>query len=811
MRKFTMYCLSLGMGFLLANSAIAQVSGIGYTLSPTAEYVSWNDQAGLEDGLLIGGKVGFSFGEFLELRGVYFQDLDTKTDFSNFGIKDFDPESFVARDVDFKRYGGELKVNLSQGSFLPYVTLGTGIQELGLDSTAMEARKQIYVNAGLGVSLSAADRFTLNLEAKNTQYNFNAANDLLTDEDRTLLAIEEGDFMAERLGNWSVSAALQFYLGGRRPGQLSELDKAYMKRFSSGFRGGSLPVELTLGRMNFSDDLPYRDTWMAGAYAGVDFGPYVGLRGFYMQALEDGDLNFGTDPLKMYGGELRLKLNSGTGLTPFAMLGGGYLNVDEEEYVTRDSLENGAANLQSQPFVLGGVGINLPLSQNFKVFGAARAHLMTNEANVEDVQSTDEISTSWLYSFGFKLDFGKKAKPNALVEDKIDAKLEAQAEENQAKTTALKQKYQQRLADIDTQLNEAYNKGDLDKAAELLQQEDVTKRIVEELEKREMAQVAAKKQQQEKELENIKEQSPVYDVINNSGNRVQMTPAELENLVDEILDGVNDSAKGSGNSDTNAQSMQEMLDRRAMDEKMNNLEKMLLQMNERQSAAGDLSKAEQDLQSESIRRDLTEFSARLMNEISRLETQINNQASTTVVTPDANIVTGSGTTVVDATQQQSVTNGNTLGVQTGGNYLASDTTRIASKLRYEGMSGFTGFNLGGQTTFNVGLRWHYGIGNTKFEFMPEAFFGFGTPSSFGLTGNVVLPIELKNSFVTPYIGAGAGFMQIEDSENDSGVRLNYNVIIGSYLNVWKGRLFVDFTARNAFKYNQIIAGYRFAF
>lgn len=51
----------------------AQVKDISFTLSPAAEYTWWDDKAGLEDNLLVGGKLGFGFGEFIEIRGLYFQ------------------------------------------------------------------------------------------------------------------------------------------------------------------------------------------------------------------------------------------------------------------------------------------------------------------------------------------------------------------------------------------------------------------------------------------------------------------------------------------------------------------------------------------------------------------------------------------------------------------------------------------------------------------------------------------------------------------------------------------------------------------
>jgi hypothetical protein len=57
--------------FSFANFGFAQVKDISFTLSPFAEYTWWDDQSGLKDGTLLGGKLGFGFGEYLELRAVY--------------------------------------------------------------------------------------------------------------------------------------------------------------------------------------------------------------------------------------------------------------------------------------------------------------------------------------------------------------------------------------------------------------------------------------------------------------------------------------------------------------------------------------------------------------------------------------------------------------------------------------------------------------------------------------------------------------------------------------------------------------------
>ena len=64
----------------------AQVKDISLTFSPAAEYTWWDSQAGFKDGTFIGGKLGFGFGEYLELRGVYLKSLNWKTDFWNFGF-----------------------------------------------------------------------------------------------------------------------------------------------------------------------------------------------------------------------------------------------------------------------------------------------------------------------------------------------------------------------------------------------------------------------------------------------------------------------------------------------------------------------------------------------------------------------------------------------------------------------------------------------------------------------------------------------------------------------------------------------------
>jgi len=240
---------------------------------------------------------------------------------------------------------------------------------------------------------------------------------------------------------------------------------------------------------------------------------------------------------------------------------------------------------------------------------------------------------------------------------------------------------------------------------------------------------------------------------------------------------------------------------------------------------------------ESVKRDLTEFSTILLSELQKLnervyqnnlELQQTNQEVRSiregVQGGGQNMEPGGNTYIPPAAGQVPATpfpsapsTGGIFSnppsglpvVKTGGSFLG--TNAKTSNITYQGMSGFAGFNLGGNATANIGFRWHYRVGDTKIELMPETFFGFGTPANFGISMNGILPFTLKKTnTIRPYIGAGAGFMQIGES-GENRLKGALNIIVGSYINVAGGRVFVDLTGRNLFKNNQLIAGYRFAF
>jgi hypothetical protein len=92
------------------------------------------------------------------LRAVYLQSTDLKTNFGKYGINGFN-NLFNSRDINLTRWGGEFKANIGVGNLNPYVTLGTGVQNIEIDGgTDFD---QIYASFGLGIKTKLTDRIVL--------------------------------------------------------------------------------------------------------------------------------------------------------------------------------------------------------------------------------------------------------------------------------------------------------------------------------------------------------------------------------------------------------------------------------------------------------------------------------------------------------------------------------------------------------------------------------------------------------------------------------------------------------------------------
>ena len=160
MKKIIIY----GALALLGTNVHAQMKDVTVTLQPTASYNWFDKNTAIEDGVMFGGRVGFGFGEAIELRGVYEISNDLNNTVEGFDIfSDNFVNNFKSRKVDVERIGGEFKANIpTRGTFVPYLTLGAGVQNLKVDIAAAGApsnklkSEQIYANVGLGTQIKRA-------------------------------------------------------------------------------------------------------------------------------------------------------------------------------------------------------------------------------------------------------------------------------------------------------------------------------------------------------------------------------------------------------------------------------------------------------------------------------------------------------------------------------------------------------------------------------------------------------------------------------------------------------------------------------
>ena len=553
--------LLLLAGFFFSAALSAQVQGISYTLAPTGSYNWFNDASGLDDAFMIGGRIGIGFGEFVELRGSYQQTVNQSTNFAGLDL-DLD-DSFLDSEVDLARYAVDLKLNLARSAFMPYLLLGGGIQDL--ERQGLNNAENIFGDVGLGFTLSAADRFTLGIEGKYIGYSFNAAQNLFDDVERVANNLDLDAIDSEQVGTYSVAASLQFYLGGRRPGQLSDLDRQYLQTFAGGLSGLSVPFEPGIARVNWDDALPYRDLYLAGGGLGLNFGPFIGLRGYYYQGMGD-DLDFDFGDLAMYGGDLRFNLSrTSTGFQPFATLGYGRIDVGDGY---NDNLVEGQRRAQSQGFASGGGGLALRLTDHFTINGGVKA-LLTSGADFEDINSTDQLTTSWMYTAGLNFVLGgKNGAPEVVREETMENKLDNQRQRLMAKNDSLRnaqearvmkirEKYEARIADLNDELDDALAEGDTESAANIKREKQNAERVVVELDARqnELREQQLREQQNRMNQENRElalalgrpapapaapasrvraQNQTVGSVPYDNGSRIVLTPQELNQLLDRV-------------------------------------------------------------------------------------------------------------------------------------------------------------------------------------------------------------------------------------------------------------------------------------
>ena len=527
---------------ILGTNVSAQVKDISFAIAPTAEYVWWNKKSAIENGFMAGGYVGFGFGRNLELLGSYSQSLGFKSTIDGFSAPDNIKNAFVSTDVDVRRWGGELKGNIPMAySFQPYITLGSGIQTIKANEVGQDA---VYFTFGLGAKFNLARRLTLNVQAKGSRFNLDASNILhKTSEPRTSTYNQwiTNNVSDKNMFNWSVGAGLQLYLGGRNPNELTELDHSYTNLKSFKF-----VLAPSLGYINFDNDNNFRDAYLAGASIGFDFTEYIGIRGFYYQAMNDEKISSSFDKLSLYGADFSARLNVSNGVVPYITVGGGYLKAGNGYQGKVATVEN-----ESGIFAKGGVGLAIPLGKHLELFGAANMLYTTNNENATNaLKSPDKLQTNILYNAGIRIKFAKENEKYTyqdLVSQLHTPETNNVTEQTKVQTptkvapVSQKQKdidyYNTQIATVEKQIQNAYRQNDINNASLLLKE---------------------KKKWEELRNNYVAENIPYP--TENQAHLVRMTPEQLQTLISEV---VNKIEEGEG---------------KTPDQRIDRLEKLLLEL-----------------------------------------------------------------------------------------------------------------------------------------------------------------------------------------------------------------------------------------
>ena len=538
-RKIFTSFFAITLGF----NAVAQVKDISFAIAPTAEYVLWNKKSAIENGFMVGGYVGFGFGKNLELLGSYTQSLGLKSRIDGFSAPDNIKAVFTPTDVNVHSWGGELKGNIPMTySFQPYITLGSGIQTVKANQTTQDA---IYFAFGLGSKFNLTRRLTLNVQARGTHFNSDASNILHNPSEAKTSTYNQwvtDNVSNKSMLNWSLQAGLQLYLGGRNPDELTELDNSY-----TNLKNFKVVVAPAIGYIDFDSDNNFRNTYLAGASLGFDFTEYIGVRGFYYQAMKDEKVSLDFDKLSLYGADFLARLNVSNGVVPYITVGAGYLNVGNGYQGKVATVEN-----KSSIFAKGGIGLAIPLSKHLELFGVANLLYTTgNESASNALKSPNKLQSNVFYNAGIRIKFAKENEKytyqdlaNEIHASEIKEGKEQVKVQNNTKTMPISQKqkdidyYNAQIATVEKQIQLAYRQNDINNASLLLKE----------------------KEKWEKLRNNYVAENIPYPSENQT-NLVRMTPEQLQTLISEI---VNKIEEGEG---------------KTPDQRIDRLEKLLLEIN----------------------------------------------------------------------------------------------------------------------------------------------------------------------------------------------------------------------------------------
>ena len=769
MKKLSLVlCAALLAG--MGSKALAQVQDVSFTVAPVAGYTHWDSKLNFGDSPFWGVRAGFGFGPLFEIRGIYERSFDLKGKLK----KESNSPAWLTNwadkledsNVDITRYGGELKLNLWSNAFLaPYLTAGGGVMEMGYTATpvggaaASYKEKQIYGAGGVGLKFNLGRRVALSLEGKDIIFNVDKNN-------RYLASPADG---GEQLHNWTGQASLDIYFGGRAHRAGDAVSRAYRNMYTDGFRGVKFVLEPGVAYADFAKESGLEPQWFVGGSAGFDFSSIFGIRGFYYSATKkpntlDIDLN---NELRLYGGNFIARLNMPLGLTPYLTIGAGYREVTGKFVPTIEG-----ATPKSGLFLLGGGGLEIPLSKYIALYGNVNAMLSEQEnPAITSVTDPADVKINAFYQAGVRFNIGRSNRDGrALYQSYGDAQTQAEVarlqEANLEELNELRADYDARIKKLNDELADAVARRDTVTVTRVL---------------REKSQVAD-------HISNVDNQTTQLATQTAKGRTITLTKAQFDALVNQVV------------SDLKREKGAKLSVADITGSSLNDLDKILLlnALYRSPYAAPQV----QQLQDAKVDPNIA-LVKRLDQVIDRLEainsTQIQQGAKS-----------GDDVRLIEQQLQNQLDRRENIvvaGQNDKGDVYAQEVKVKKAKetFTFNRAALFVGPNFGDQLGLNVGARAYLQILDSKFDLVPDFYLDFGKKLGAGINANVHynLPTFFEGA-ISPYLGVGLGLNGIGGT-----TRFRPNFVVGTSLGkVLGGNLFVDYTARGAFNNNQLAVGYR---
>lgn len=394
-RSSLLIILACALGLCLAASARAQPEGVSYTITPAYDVLQWDNEVGLEDTELYGGRLGISFGKLAALQGYYLERQDVRTRLAELGLPGAGGQ-VTDRALDISTYGVDVVLRLGTGNVVPFLRGGGGVLTFRPDSG--DEVRQISMKAGGGVRLGFR-RFQVEVFAEDLAFRVDRFQLAEPPEGGSHPVDPDADQVRHNL---SVGAGLTFFLGGTNESRLSETDRALLERYRQGLSGLSVPVEPFVGRLDFNDRLMIDDQLLAGLRTGLDFGRFFGLRGYYWRGVNDGLDEI--MPIQSWGGEARFILNSGQGAVPYLVTGVGHLDFMDD---FRDG--HGMTPDDKTLLILGG-GLAFRLNSRLEMDLSARDYILSAES-LDDTSTPDDLLGNWMFGAAVRFVLGGSSAP----------------------------------------------------------------------------------------------------------------------------------------------------------------------------------------------------------------------------------------------------------------------------------------------------------------------------------------------------------------------------------------------------------------